>query len=151
MPHRPLVIMGSITLNVMANVHIRTFNPLIPKLKKHNLSDAMRIGSIIIFHLSKLWKAKFFILCDVIFLVRLQGKFENDHSWEWKCKADYYICLEVGWVAEKRQPKRSGDIARGVDKMLFLNEMQSAHPTWRDRSSQWKNISQVSFPEIIVA
>ena len=27
----------------------------------------MRIGSIIIFHLSKLWKAKFFILCDVIF------------------------------------------------------------------------------------
>ena len=25
-------------------------------------------------------KAKFFILCDVIFLVRLQGKFELDHS-----------------------------------------------------------------------
>ena len=37
----------------------------------------VRIGSIIIFHLSKLWKAKFFILCDVIFLVRLQRKFEN--------------------------------------------------------------------------
>ena len=30
-----------------------------------------RIGSIIIFHLSKLWKAKFVILCDVLFLVRL--------------------------------------------------------------------------------
>ena len=43
-----------------------------------------RIGSIIIFYLSKLWKAKFFILCDLIFLVRLQGKFEIDHSWEWK-------------------------------------------------------------------
>ena len=28
----------------------------------------MRIGSITIFHLSKLWKAKFFVLCDVIFL-----------------------------------------------------------------------------------
>ena len=27
-------------------------------------------------------KAKFFILCDVIFLVRLQGKFAIDHSWE---------------------------------------------------------------------
>ena len=27
----------------------------------------------IIFHLSKLWKAKFSILCDVIFLVRLRG------------------------------------------------------------------------------
>ena len=39
---------------------------------------------IIIFHLSKLWKAKFLILCDVILLVRLQEKFEIDHSWEWK-------------------------------------------------------------------
>ena len=29
-------------------------------------------------------KAKFFILCDVIFLVKLQGKFEIDHSLEWK-------------------------------------------------------------------
>ena len=29
-----------------------------------------------IFHLSKLRNAKFFILCDVIFLVRLQGKFK---------------------------------------------------------------------------
>ena len=32
------------------------------------------------FHLSKLWKAKFFILCGVIFLVRLQEKLEIDHS-----------------------------------------------------------------------
>ena len=48
------------------------------------INDLGRIGSIIIFHLSKLWKAKFSILCDVIFLVRLQGKFESDHSWEWK-------------------------------------------------------------------
>ena len=39
---------------------------------------------MIIFHLSKLWRAKFFILCDVILLVGLQGKFETDHSWERK-------------------------------------------------------------------
>ena len=32
---------------------------------------------------SKLGKVKFFILCDVIFLVRLPGKFEIDHSWKW--------------------------------------------------------------------
>ena len=38
----------------------------------------MRIGSIISFHLSKLAKAKFSILCDVIFLARLQGKFAID-------------------------------------------------------------------------
>ena len=48
------------------------------------ISDILRIGSIIIFHLSKLWKANFFILCGVIFLVRLQRKFGIDHSWEWK-------------------------------------------------------------------
>ena len=40
----------------------------------------MRICIKIIFHLSKLWKAKFSLLCDVIFLVRLQGNFDIDHS-----------------------------------------------------------------------
>ena len=59
-------------------------SPSTPKFKKYILSivykekgkgEVVRIGSIIIFHSSKLWKAKFFILCDVIFLVRLQGKF----------------------------------------------------------------------------
>ena len=43
-------------------------------------------GSTIIFRLNKQWKAKFFILCDVILLVRLQGKFEIDQSWEWRVK-----------------------------------------------------------------
>ena len=38
--------------------------------KEKCISEVVRIGSIIIFHLSKLWKAKFVILCDVIFLVR---------------------------------------------------------------------------------
>ena len=46
------------------------------------MSDVVRIGSIIIFDISKLWKAKFSILCGVIIVVRLQGKFEIDHSWE---------------------------------------------------------------------
>ena len=65
-------------------------NPFTPKLKKYTppfkllkwkcLSDVVRIGSVIISHLGELWKAKFLILCDVIFLVRLQGKFEIDHS-----------------------------------------------------------------------
>ena len=45
-------------------------------------SDVVRIGSIIIFHVSKLWKANFSILCYVILLVRLQGKFDIDHSRE---------------------------------------------------------------------
>ena len=44
----------------------------------------MRICIKIIFHLSKLWKAKFSLLCDVIFLVGLEGKFDIDHSQKWK-------------------------------------------------------------------
>ena len=44
------------------------------------MSEVARICNIIIFHLNKLWKAKFSILCDVIFLVRLQGNFDIDHS-----------------------------------------------------------------------
>ena len=50
-----------------------TFSQL---LKENCLSKVVRIGNIIIFHVSKSWKAKFIILCDVIFLMRLQGKFE---------------------------------------------------------------------------
>ena len=53
-------------------------------LKRKCISEVVRIGSAIIFHLSELWKAKFSILCDVLLLVRLQEKFDIDHSWEWK-------------------------------------------------------------------
>ena len=48
--------------------------------KEKCISEVMSIGRIIIFRLSKLWKPKFFILCDAILLVRLQEKFEIDHS-----------------------------------------------------------------------
>ena len=41
--------------------------------KEKCISDVVRIDSIIISHLSQLWKTKFFILYDVIFLVRLLG------------------------------------------------------------------------------
>ena len=61
-------------------------------------------SSIIISHLRKLWKAKFFILCDIIFLVRLQGKFEIDHSWAGvkglgiEC-CTYQVCLfSARWI-----------------------------------------------------
>ena len=72
--------------------NIFTFHPFTPKFKKYILqtfkekcmSEVVRIGSVILFHLGKLWKTKFSTLCDVTFLVRLQGKFEIDHSWEWK-------------------------------------------------------------------
>ena len=44
------------------------------------ISEVARICITIIFHLSKLWKAKLSLLCDVIFLVGLKGKFDIDHS-----------------------------------------------------------------------
>ena len=52
--------------------------------KRKCISEVARTGSTIIFHLGKLWKAKFSIPCDAIFLVRLQGKFDIDHSQEWE-------------------------------------------------------------------
>ena len=57
------------------------------------MSDVARICSIITFHLSKLWKARFSILCDVIFLVRLQGEF-----WHWSL-----------FVSTLKQPIEAGD------------------------------------------
>ena len=74
---------------------VENINPFTPKFKKYILPAFWRemykwgagklLGSIIIFHLSKLRKAKFFILHDIIlFLVRLQAKIEIDHSCEWK-------------------------------------------------------------------
>ena len=47
--------------------------------KERCISEVVRIGSIIIRRLIKLWKAKFFVRCDVIFVVRLQEKFGIDH------------------------------------------------------------------------
>ena len=74
-----------------------------------NPSEVVTIGSIIIFHLSKLWKAKFSILCDVIFLVRLKGKFDIDHSWvrvrvsllETAQRIPSFVAAKMIWTGEK--------------------------------------------------
>ena len=60
-----------------------------PFKKSNCMSDVARICSRTIFDLSKLWKAKFSLLCDVILLVRLQEKFDIDHSQEWKGYSDH--------------------------------------------------------------
>ena len=71
------------------------FSPLL-ECSRHLLS-AMRnssdnTGSRIIFHLGELWKV-LFILCDIMFLVRLQTKFNIDHSWEWKGWRDSVVIV----------------------------------------------------------
>ena len=55
----------------------QTWSTFLKSFREECISEVVRIGSKIIFHLSKLWKSKFFILCDLIFLVRLQGKFDS--------------------------------------------------------------------------
>ena len=76
---------GSIQPTLQEIFHSQVQKVHSPKLfKQKYIREVVRIGSIIIFHLTKLWKVKFFILCDVVCLVRLQGKLEIDHSWEWK-------------------------------------------------------------------
>ena len=67
-------------------------NPFTPKLKKYILptfyremwkwcdDNLVEFGSTVIVH------TKFFLLCDIILLARLQEKFELDHPWEWKGK-----------------------------------------------------------------
>ena len=61
--------------------HSQAQNVHSPKLLKRKcIGDEVRIGSVIIIQLSELWKAKFFILCDLVFLVRVQAKLGIDHS-----------------------------------------------------------------------
>ena len=67
-----------------------------PKPSKEKcISDAVRIGSIIIWQLNKLWKAKFFTLCDIMFLVRPQEKFDIDHSGRERVKYVYSRCNKI--------------------------------------------------------
>ena len=70
-------------MRAVEQLYASDLNPFTPSskrtfshpFKEKCISEVARIhGSI--FHLSKqLWKAKFFILCDVVFLVRLQENF----------------------------------------------------------------------------
>ena len=115
---------------------------------------------MIIFHLSiKWWKVKFFILCDVIFLLRLQKKFEIDHSWEWmgwmiyKAQTDLPRCwpLLVLPFRELKVPKQINlspfKRASHMSKMITLT-----HPfnpfnkiEWREETlwnTPWNNVFQ---------
>ena len=90
--------------------------PNLPKEKC--ISEVLRIGFIIIFHLSQLWETKFSILCDVMFLVRLQGKFDIDHSWKWKISAWRALDYSIG---VNREFKQTGTATAtwGARKRLF--------------------------------
>ena len=71
--------------NKVQSGHVCLCNHFTLKLKKYIIptcvGEVATIGGTVIFHLSKLWKGTFSILCNVIFLVRLQGNFDIDHSY----------------------------------------------------------------------
>ena len=108
-------------------------NPFAPKFKKYilpemySISGVARIVDRIIFHPSKLWKAKFFILYDAIFLVRLQGKFQLDHSWEWKA------WRPIDLSTERRRSHR----ARPAVGRYFLPKSSVIDCRSTDTSRQW--------------
>ena len=86
-------------------------SPNLPKEKC--MSEVVRIVRLIIFHLRKLWKAKFFILCHVIFLLRLQEKFEVDHSWEWLAGLLSY------WKRKARTWTKRSEFVSSTDQLDF--------------------------------
>ena len=112
----------------------------------------MRIGSAIIFHLSKVWKAKFFILGDVTLLVRLQEKFDIDHSWEWG---------EIWTTADEIQRAMlvlvyGGSHVRGCCtacshlpplNLIITGTRHAATPTW-GAGGRMSQSSQAGFPNI---
>ena len=95
-------------------------SPFTPKFKKYILStfqrkmysEVVRTGSIIIFPLNKLWKAKFSLLCDVIFLVRLQEKFEIDRLLGVKG-------VKQPWEPYSRTVREGGPLGRKVKRQIF--------------------------------
>ena len=78
--------------------------------KEKRISEVVRIGSIVIFYLSKLWKPKFSILCDVTFLMRLQEKFEIDHAHQpafssWGRRSWAWVSCSRCWVVRRCSPR----------------------------------------------
>ena len=68
------------------------------------MSEVGRIGSIIVSHVGKRWKANFFnIQCDVIFLVMLQGKF-----YHCKCSHMSSHFFSVSFPGRRRGQDSSG-------------------------------------------
>ena len=92
----------------MSKLVLRPTYTRIPEISKRTFSspssksafsqrEVVRIYRVIICHLTKLWKAKFFILCDVIFLARLQDKSKIDQRptvgfIETESKPNFKIC-----------------------------------------------------------
>ena len=61
---------------------------ILPTFQREMYEWGSESSSIIIFHLGKRWKAEFFILCEAIFLVRMQGNLILITLWSEKVNAE---------------------------------------------------------------
>ena len=75
-----------------------------------SMREAVRIVSIIIYHLSKVREAMFFTLCEAIFLVRLQEKFGIDHVPGIMAYRDFMCSLLMPASVPARSTKRSTNL-----------------------------------------
>ena len=96
------------------------------------MGEVVRISSIIIFYLSKLWKAKFFILCDVIFLVKLE-KF-----WNWSLLGvEGFLNIKNFQTSSQAFSQTSAPVSRSgseVNRALFESSprIMGGHAMWLD-------------------
>ena len=124
--------------------------PFTPNLQKYNISEVGRNGSIIIFHLSKLRKAKFFILCDEISLVRLQEKYEIYNScFFFSVRFTWIVCCEARlmvtetWIntGGTRQRLATSTWAKGTSEVGSTTSTCSTTPC---RPVKWSNYCKSS-------
>ena len=100
---------------------LNVINPFTPKYIL--ISEVVRIGcgldDMIVFHLIKLWRAKFFVVCDVILLLRLQEKFDIDH-WDSTRARDRGTFISLGGPGACSPGKCSENFAN----VMFLLELR---------------------------
>ena len=65
---KPMSVQFSLIVQLLTLSLPSSKRPFSQPFKEKCYSEVVRTGSMIIFNLNKLWKAKFVILCDVIFL-----------------------------------------------------------------------------------
>ena len=97
--------------------HITVLGTFSQHSKEKDICDVVRIGSITIFYLSKLWKARFFMLCDGILYF-------------WGCRRSLETVIPVG--SERRAGVHCSRRDANVEHSR-LNLISTFNGTWRWR------------------
>ena len=103
------------------------------------MSDVVGIGGVIIFHLSKLRKATFFILCDVILLARLLTALATFPERILKAGVllskylSVHVCINLKVISPVREMGEKSEVTqanhRGVAQVRFVDVKPWTPPT----------------------